>query len=120
MAARQRTPVCLVSVKKQPRQVQSALPCLEAALVKGRLQISILQTGNQPAVVLLGAVFGHQLGADVEQLAPAEDDRLLRISCAHRGRAVRYLRRQTRQLPEDKKILASVSVSVSVRVSSWK
>lgn len=61
-------------------KVERTLPRFEATLVEIGLEIALFQASNQLRVIVIRAVFRHQLRADVEDL-PARNDNGSTIDC---------------------------------------
>ena len=63
-------------------QIQRTFPRLEPSLVEIRLDITMFQAGDQLFVVLLlGAIFCHELSADVKHLTAGNGDVSLSVFC---------------------------------------
>jgi hypothetical protein len=61
-------------IKRKLSQIQRAFPRLEPALVEIRLDVAFFYAGNKFFVIVPGAVFGHELGANIEDLSAGDDN----------------------------------------------
>lgn len=56
-------------------QIERAFPRLETPLVEVGLDVALFQTRDEFFVLVVGCVFGHELGADIKHLSPGECER---------------------------------------------
>lgn len=58
-------------------QIERAFPRLESPLVEIGLDVALFQAGDEFFVLVVGCVFGHELGADIKHLSPGEGERFI-------------------------------------------
>lgn len=69
-----------ILANNQLGQIQRTFPRLKPSLIEIRLDITMFQPGDQLFVVfLLGAIFCHELGADVKHLPTGKGDASLSV-----------------------------------------